>query len=179
MFFSAALRKTPLKLALDSKTKEEMKAVVRKYSNEDSASIKVLFSQFVNYHMKFDNSFVKVKENEILFLEYIDSSISEDSFNCSVAEIEDKVVGYCVSKIEEKPPVYPDPTYGYIENLCTSEEYQRQGIGLLLVQDAFAWFKTRDVSRIECFAAIQNPKSTSFWRKLGFQSIMEQMYFQI
>ena len=156
-----------------------MKALVRKYSNNDSESIKVLFSQFVNYHAKFDNSFAKVKGHEELFLEYIDSSVLDDSFNCSVAEIDTEIVGYCLSKIEEKPPVYPDPTYGYIDNLCTLEGYQRQGIGLLLVQDAIAWFKTRGVSRIECFAAIQNPKSTSFWRKIGFKAIMEQMYFQI
>ena len=156
-----------------------MNTIVRKYTSADSESIKELFSQFVKYHTKFDDSFVKVKGHENLFIDYIDSSITKESFNCAVAEIQKKVVGYCVSKIEEKPPLYPKPQYGYIDNLCTLEDYQRQGIGLYLVQDAIAWFKKMGVTRIECYAAIKNPKSTSFWRKVGFQPLMEQLYFQL
>lgn len=81
--------------------------------------------------------------------------------------------------IEEKPPVYPTPAFGYVDNLCIMESYQRQGIASKLVQHTKEWFVQKGITRMECFVATKNPTSTSFWRKMGFQPMMEQMYINL
>ncbi len=156
-----------------------MKVKIREYTKSDANDIKKIFAQFVKYHSELDDSFKKVKEHTEMFIEYVESNLSNDKHHCAVAELNGKVIGYYVSKIEEKPPVYLVPTYGYIDNICVLEEYQKKGVGSLLVKDTKKWFKKKNISRIECFAVISNPKSTSFWRKMRFNPFIEQMYFNL
>jgi len=46
-------------------------------------------------------------------------------------------------------------------------------------ESAKSWLQSKGISRIELFAAITNPKSTRFWRKLGLVPYLEQMYIEI
>jgi len=90
-----------------------------------------------------------------------------------------KLLDIVFLRLSTKPPIYPTPTFGYIDNICVLNKYQKNGIGSLLLEDAIKWFKKKDINRIECFAATANIKSTSFWSKMGFKVFMEQFYMNL
>ena len=154
-------------------------AEFRKYESRDAMALKELYGQFVKYHSRFDSSFAKVKGHEDMFNNWVESSVSDETFNCMVAIVDRQVVGYCVSEIREKPPVYPEKLFGYFVNLCVSEGYQRQGLGQQLVKHVIAWFTSKGINRLEVEATVKNPKSTAFWRKMRFQPLTEQLYLNL
>lgn len=156
-----------------------MKVKLRQYKPGDSESVKRLFEEFVEYHSKIDSSFEKIDSHGECFIEYVESFEGSNEKYCVVAIINESVVGYCVSSVERKPPVYPTPTFGYIDNLCVSSDFQKMGVGTLLFNDAVAKLKSKGINRIECFVALGNSKSTKFWRKMNFVPFMEQMYLSI
>jgi ribosomal protein S18 acetylase RimI-like enzyme len=156
-----------------------MNVILRQYRKTDSECIKRLFEEFVEYHSQIDSSFKKIDSHGECFVEYIESFEDLDNKYCVVAVVDDSVVGYCVSIAEKKPPVYPIPKFGYIDNLCVSNNFQKKGIGTLLFNDAVERFKLEGIKRIECFVALGNLKSTRFWRKMNFVPFMEQMYLSL
>ncbi len=154
----------------------ETTPAVRRCETRDLAAVKDLFREFVEYHSAMDPSFVKVRGYGDLFVRYIEDNMNGENSLVLVAECGEAVVGYCLGQIMEKPPVYPEPRYGYIDNIAVREGYQRKGIGAMLVREMCRWFASRDLRRVEVFAAVKNPKSTSFWRKMGYAAFLEQMY---
>lgn len=158
---------------------ETMKAILRRYRTTDSEVVKGLFEEFVEYHSRIDSSFKKIDGHGDCFVDYVESFVNSNEKCCVVAIVNESVVGYCISIVERKPPVYPIPAFGYIDNLCVSIDFQKKGIGTLLLKDAVARFKSKGIERIECFVALGNPKSTRFWRKMNFVPFMEQMYLPL
>lgn len=154
-----------------------MNIEIRNYTKYDALHVRIIFAEFVEFHTKLDNCFRKTDSHSDQFIEYIETCITKNNDHVAVAVCDSNIVGYCISKIEHKPPIYPIPTYGFIDNIGVLSGYQKQGIGSLLLKDAMDWFKKNDIKRIECFAATSNSKSTSFWRKMGFKVYMEQLYY--
>ena len=138
-----------------------------------------LYEEFVAYHSQFDASFLKIENHGEQFVTYADSFVGCSDKFCIVAEVDNLVVGYCLSMIEQKPPVYPNPQFGYIDNLSVSLKYQRRGIGAALFDDAVKRFKSLNIDRIECYVAMENPKSTAFWKKMNFRPFMAHMYLSL
>ncbi len=63
-----------------------------------------------------------------LFSKHAKELIKRDDSLLIIAKSDNQIVGYCASKISEKPPVYAEPRYGEIENLAVSKDFQRQGV---------------------------------------------------
>lgn len=156
-----------------------MEIEIREYLKSDASEVKLIFAEFVDYHSKLDNCFCKIASHCDKFIEFIETGIEMNKDHVAVAKFNNEIVGYCISKIEHKPPIYPVPTFGYIDNIGVLSEQQNKGIGSMLLDDAVNWFMKNDIKRIECFAATSNIKSTSFWRKMGFNVFMEQLYLDL
>lgn len=152
-----------------------MKPRIRQYAIDDSEAVRDLYIEFVNYHAQLDPYFQKVEDHPDLFIKYLNENCHNEQYNIMVAEVEGQVIAYCVSSIDVKPPVYPDRKYGYIDNICVRDAFQNQGVGSQLLREIRSWFIEKGVRQMECFAAVSNPKSTTFWRKMGFQPLMEQL----
>ncbi len=153
--------------------------VVRKCEALDLDGIKPVFREFVAFHAGIDSSFVKVEKHEELFTDFIRGYLDSETSMVLVAVRRDELIGYCIGMIQEKPPVYPEPRYGYVDNICVLEKHQRSGTGKLLFEEMMRWFKSRGTKRIEMFAALGNEKSTAFWRKMGFIPYLEEMYLKV
>lgn len=152
---------------------------IRPCTEEDLEAVKTLYAEFVAYHASLDSSFTKVKHHAGLFAEYIRENLKNEKSKMLVAETEGIIAGYAFGQIMNKPPVYSSPRYGYVDNLAVTESHQHRGIGEKLFNTLKTWFSEENVDRIEIFAALSNPKSTAFWRKMGFSPYMEQMYLKL
>lgn len=152
------------------------KVLIRKGTRSDLPIIQPIFSEFVKFHTERDPSFRKVPDHADLFAKYLDEQMKRPDSIVYVAEIDGRLVGYCLAMIRNKPPVYEQPLYGYIDNIAVLEECQKQGIGSALYTYVSEWFRSNKISRIELMAAATNEKSIGFWNKVGFRPFMIGMF---
>jgi ribosomal protein S18 acetylase RimI-like enzyme len=159
--------------------------VVRKCTVEDLPQVVPIYEEFVAYHAKVDSYFRKVAEHGAMFEAWMQAQIDAPDARVLVAEAtvekngRPQLVGYGLGRLEENPPVYPDPRHGYVANIGVAESWQRNGVGELLFEELRRWFLEQGVRRVELFAALGNPKSTRFWRKMGFKPFTERMYLKL
>lgn len=151
------------------------KVIIRKCQKQDFNQLKKIYQQCQDYHVETGYDLEKVTDAPEIFIKYVEELISMENSLVLVAESDYDIVGYCLCKIEEKPPVYQNITIGEIDNLAVLEEYQRMGVGEKLFQEALKWFKERGIKRIELMATINNEKSNNFWQKMGFETFMRVM----
>lgn len=152
---------------------------VRSCEKRDLQALGKLYGEFVAYHTGLDARFGKVDDHAELFEEYILKHMDCEESKVLVAEDDSGVVGYCLGYVQERPPVYPERRFGYIDNLCVNGKYQSQGVGTLLFDTMKTWFLEAKIHQIELNAAISNPKAVGFWRKMGFIPHIQRMYLHI
>ena len=159
---------------------EIMGMAIREIRKEDLQEAKAIFKEFVSYHEQRDNIFDKIVSADHMWGDYVYGSHTHDE-KCQVlvAELDGFIVGYCVGRIEEKPPIYKEKVIGVVGNIAVKEGYKRQGIGEQLFTTIKGWFKSHSVDHIEIEAATSNPQSTSFWMKMGGREFIKRMELRI
>lgn len=149
--------------------------LIRKCKKQDLDKLKKIFQECLDYHVETGYGLEKVDDAPEIFIKRAEELVLTDNSLVLVAESDYDIVGYCVCKIEEKPPVYENIKYGEVDNLAVLEEYQRKGVGEKLFQEAAEWFKKMGIQRIELMVTDGNKKSNSFWQKMGFKTFMRVM----
>ena len=157
-----------------------MGITIRELGKADLPEVKAIFKEFVRYHEQYDNIFEKIIEADRVWGDYVYTSHTRDK-NCQVlvAQLDAHIVGYCVGRIEEKPPIYKDAVIGVVGNIAVKEIHKRQGIGEQLFTTIKEWFKGKGVCHIEIEVATANPQSTSFWKKMGGREFIKRMELRI
>jgi ribosomal protein S18 acetylase RimI-like enzyme len=154
--------------------------IIRELKREDLTEVNVIFKEFVKYHEQWDGIFEKVVSAEEAWSNYVYASHTQDE-KCRVfvAELNGKIVGYCLGRIVEKPPIYQAKLIGQVDNIGVKEGYKRQGIGEKLFSRVKEWFKEQGVHHIEVEAATANPQSVNFWRKMGGREFIKRMEIRV
>ncbi len=156
-----------------------MEYALRVCQKRDFMYLKEIYLECVELHQKNGYFLKKLPDAPEIFLQYVEELMESADALVLVAAGDKGVMGYCISKVGEKPPVYADVRYGLIDNLAVAEEYQRKGVGEQLFQESVNWFKEKGLSRIELEVAVFNPKSVNFWKKMGFKTFMNLMEWEM
>lgn len=156
-----------------------MEYALRVCQKRDFMYLKEIYLECVEFHQKNGYFLKKLPDAPEIFLQYVEELMESADALVLVAAGDKGVMGYCISKVGEKPPVYADVRYGLIDNLAVAEEYQRKGVGEQLFQESVNWFKEKGLSRIELEVAVFNPKSVNFWKKMGFKTFMNLMEWEM
>jgi ribosomal protein S18 acetylase RimI-like enzyme len=142
--------------------------IIRDLRREDLPEVQAIFGEFVRYHEGVDAILAKIDGAEEVWGEYVYSShTGSDSFRVLVAEVEGRIGGYCVGQIREKTPIYEERVIGEVGNIAVREGLKRRGIGERMFDVMRDWFAERGASHVELQAAVNNPQSMGFWRKMG------------
>lgn len=152
---------------------------IREGRIDDLPHLNEIYVECMEFHKKTGYDLDKVPEAPQIFLKHVEDIIIMGEALLMVAHTDNRIVGYCVTRIEEKPPVYEETRYGEIDNLAVLGEFQRQGVGEKLFQETVKWLKERGVKRIELMATVGNEKSNNFWQKMGFETFMKVMELKI
>ena len=97
----------------------------------------------------------------------------------TVAEENGRVIGFCMSLLIARPPIYVDPRAVQILDMCVTARCRRRGVGHLLFEDVMKWARSRRIKRIEVTFAPSNEISSRFWPGLGFRTFTERGYLLI
>ena len=157
-----------------------MEIVIRKLSKSDLPEVIKIFDEFVSYHEQHDSIFDKIASAAQAWGDYAYTSHTKDD-NCQVfvAVCDKQIVGYCLGRIEEKPPIYREKIIGTVGNIAVKEGYKRQGVGEQMFKAIKEWFRENDVCHIEIEAAANNPQSVNFWKKMGGREFIKRMQIRM
>ncbi|MBN2076323.1 MAG: GNAT family N-acetyltransferase [Dehalococcoidales bacterium] len=107
---------------------------------------------------------------------HLRKKIASDDSLVLVAMDDQKAVGYSISKITRMPPFSRGKTIGIIYDMAITASHRRKGIGKEMLESIKAWFKERNVKRIELSVVTKNTIGNSFWKEQGFQDYEQILY---
>lgn len=152
----------------------EFPLAVRPATEEDLEALVALMRELAEYHAALHPAFEPHEEWEEVWREYIQSQLEGEEQIVLVAEWEGKPVGFANASIIVRP-AFKEGRRGSIHNLVVSEPFRRRGIGRLLTEALYEWFRERSVRLVELEVAVQNTLGRRFWEELGFEPLMLQM----
>ncbi len=149
---------------------------IRKASKEDVPGILPVWRELMEMHALLDPFFTFREDGEQAFCQFVTDNIREPNTRVLVAEANGRVIGYCQGRVEKYPPVLETVEFGQILDFAVLEACRRQGAGQQMLEKMLEWFWSRGLLRIEVRCSVHNEVSRSFWRKMGFQPVMETLF---
>ena len=92
-----------------------------------------------------------------------------------VAEVGNKIIGYCLARIQLNPPFIRIRKNGVISNLFVEEAFRRRGIGRKLFDFARKWFEQKGVEHLLVTVVHHSPVAQGFWRAMGFTDYLDAL----
>lgn len=86
-----------------------------------------------------------------------------------VGEQDGAIIAYAVACIDQQHPVFDLGMQGLIDDIYVSVAFQRLGYGALLLEAIMAWFREKEIERVDLNVYESNEKGAGFWQKHGFE----------
>lgn len=154
--------------------KEEIE--IRKATEADYQVINSLYFEcYTLNHQSIPKTYKKTPKNPQSKGEFL-NMLEDKKALLLVATINDRVVGFSYSFIEKETG--NNVVYGYhrvyIGDLYVLPNYQRQGIGSLLIKEVEKWAKDRKLNDLAVLVYNFNKKAVNFYEKQGYQAYSTQ-----
>jgi GNAT superfamily N-acetyltransferase len=146
---------------------EHVKIVRADRSHVDQ--IKAVWSEFMEYHQRIDPYYGTVEGGDLMFGEYISHRMGQDDSLVLVAIEEEQLLGYCLSYVQQRPPIFAEAAVGIISDLAVTAGQRGGGTGGALVEAALDWLREHGVRRVELRTSARNDLAIEFYRKHGFR----------
>ncbi len=139
--------------------------IVRHATASDLLAIQTLNNELFELEIKnFDPYLIKdwalSKEGEEYFKNAIENAV------VFVAEDNGVVVGYICGELTSVP--YYSFKIAELCNMCVTMKYRKRGVGTMLTNKFFEYFKQQGVFRFSVTASFKNECAKNFYKKIGF-----------
>ncbi len=152
-----------------------MAVQIRRATTRDIKAILPVWGELASYHAALDPAFTPASDWPREYGAYLRTLMNRDDALAVVARDAEAVIGYAVGRISTLPPFFEHRHRGYIHDVFTREGFRRRGIGRMLVEELFTWFRRRGVTVVELTVAANNADALPFWQRLGFLTYMHHM----
>ena len=149
---------------------------LRLAKGEDIPEVVEVWKHFMDFHRNLDPHHQRSVDGAEHFAGFLRANLADADARLWVAERRQSIVGYCLVRLSQRPPVFQARLYGEVLDLAVEEPFQRRGIGTALVREAERWFAERQTNRVELRVSAYNEAGLAFWRKLGFRLYLHAMY---
>ena len=146
--------------------------------NSHVPGIVEVWKEFMDFHKEIDPYNARSEDGHIHMEKYLRDSMNSQDAIVLVALDNGHVVGYSISGISKRHPVFQQDTQGVIYDIAVISDYRRRGIGGEMLARIRQWFDSRNIDRIELGVAAKNQIGYSFWKKHGFQDYMHRLYLE-
>lgn len=126
-----------------------------------------------NYYPLTNEAIVEEKTRNHLL-----SMIGNESFCFPVAIEGCNLLGYCITTIHSKPPIFQPIKQLHILQVVVSKEQRRKGVFRKLLNFAIAWGVDQGASEVELMVDSRNPAIEAYSR-CGFEVIQHKMVYSI
>jgi GNAT superfamily N-acetyltransferase len=141
---------------------------VRAAGESDLPRLTELFAELAAYHAALDSRYSDGAGREREIEAQLRAWTESPRAALLVAEMDGAIVGFGSGVLQEPNPAMAPVRGGRIIELAVTAASRRQGIGEALTQALLDWFRAQGVGRVFVGAAIRNPVSSAFWKKMGF-----------
>ena len=147
-------------------------------TKDDVQEISSLFTEFYAYNASQQPKYyVASKEDG----EYPNTVISSHNGDILVAVVNGEIVGF-IHLEEDKTPPYPSVAthrFACIVDFIVTEQYRRDGIGRLLLEEAKQWAQSRQLEYLELIILENNDLGRSFYERENFLAVSQTMRLDI
>jgi len=148
-------------------------------TKSDLSSIIPLWKKFMDDSAVWEETFQPSPDWEQHITSHLEKLLENERAQVLVAKEEDLIVGYAIIQITNNVPVFKQFDRGFITDLCVQENHRNKGIGKKMLQEIFAWFKSKGINRVELMALENNVLGRKFWKRMRFEEYMHRMYTRI
>ena len=153
--------------------------VYRSATLDDIDGIMELWLESVDYHEVLDSRMSLNKDAIDNVRKFYSNKYFKDDSMLEVALYEGKIIGVLGAFIQESPPIHFDRKRGFIDIAFVSKKHRHHGIGTILFERVLKWFKSAGLHKLRLYVASQNPTGINFWKKIGFDDLMQTMEMTI
>lgn len=101
--------------------------------------------------------------------DYFRGKVLGETGVCFIAEVDNKIIGYLVAKVDKVEQNYRPVERTELENMLVLEAYRSKGVGKKLVSAFLQWSKEQGAQRVFVKAYSPNERAIKFYEKLGFK----------
>lgn len=141
---------------------------------KDVDEIVELWKYMMDFHGEIHSYFKPSQNGDKNFRVFLKKQIGSSNAVVLVAEDNGKIIGFCLGLIMEYPPVFVHRRKGHINDMVVAENYQKKGVGEELLFNTINWFKQVGIAHVELDVAKGNEIADAFYRKNGFEVIMQR-----
>lgn len=152
---------------------------IRPAKQQDLEAIGSLWVELMAFHAQLDPRFHVPAQGRTNYIRHIHNALRDDNFRVLVADHNGRILGYVMGYVGQNPPIFPQPRFGFIADLCVTQTCRRQGVGVRLVRAICQWFRTQGMQNVQLNVAHNNPLSQAFWRKVGCTDYLDHMWMDL
>lgn len=148
----------------------------RRAAPEDHPEVVRLWRHMMDYHHSLDPRFALDRRANEEFAQYL-VDIQESFLHAIfVATVGEQIVGYIIVAEMDNPAVFAMKRYGFVCEVCVDPEHTGEGIGHLLFERAFRWFRRRGLTSVQLNVSPRNESGLHFYHQLGFRPFLEVLW---
>lgn len=102
---------------------------------------------------------------------HLDLDVARDAAGIFVLEEAGRIAGYISTWCDMEGGI------GHIPNLVVVPEFRGQGLGRLLIEHAFRYFRDRGLTHAKIETLVQNEVGKGLYTSLGFREVARQIHF--
>jgi len=126
---------------------------------------------FVDFRLK--------KDYEEILSKYIKGRIYSKNDAIFIAELNGKSVGHMIISIKKSHPIFEMEKYGRINTVYIEEKFRDKHISSKLKDEAFKWFKKKNINRVSLNVFPDNKKAITAYKKWGFSNNLIEMRISV
>ena len=135
-----------------------------------------LWKEFADFLENIDPYFARRSDGHLHFESVLKSFMRSEDHLVLIAVDAGQVAAYSISSILQCYPMLQYDRYGEIQDFAVKAVYRKKGIGGQMLPKIYAWFRSKEIVRIELRVAVENKIGCSFWKKHGFKPFMHVLY---
>ena len=154
----------------------EAEVSIRRAKSRDMAFIVELWKKLSEEHAKLDERYELRPEAEIVWARWAGQRLRDEASVLLVAEKGADYVGYLVGHADEAQPIFRQRSFATITDLFVVPEFRRQGVASKLLEEALAFFKSRDLEHVRLTVLVKDETARAFYEKHGFGDFLYRMW---
>ena len=150
--------------------------IIREAHKTDIDAIFELWVESMKFHEELDPlifGFISDKSSDAK--KFISAQFEKESSVILVAEKQERVIGYLLGEVRERLPFQRLQVTGYIWDIVITAGERSRGIGSLLLEKAFVFFKKRNLDTVMLNVSEKNRSAQRFYEKHGFEPYLRYM----
>ena len=147
----------------------------RKATLDDIDTVIEFWVESARFHEELEPRLQYASNAQESMKQYFSDKLPKDTFIMFMARKDNEDVGFIEAQVVEKPPIHVLRKIGYVGALYVRPQNRRNGVGYHLWELVYDWLSKQKAEKFQLAVAVMNPDAISFWHKVGFKEIFQQM----